>query len=98
LRNILQCSPVTSRQPRESLYCYRFLPVDTSAQYLADVIGGIILNFSYASLAYDDDFDHPLSQPDLSAINAKLTERNAVIQGFDQDYISYLSGELKSSA
>jgi hypothetical protein len=66
LRNILQCSPVTSRQPRESLYCYRFLPLDTSAQYLAD------------------DFDHPLSQPDLSAINAKLAERNAVIQGFGQ--------------
>ena len=90
LKNILQCSPVTSRQPRESLYCYRFLPVDTSAQYLTDLIGGIILNYPYASLAYGDDFDHLLSQPDLSAISAKLAERNAVIQELDKDYISYL--------
>jgi hypothetical protein len=90
LRNILEFSPVTSRQPRESLYCYRFLPVDTSPQYLADVIGGIILNYSYASLAYGDDFDHLLSQPDLSAISAKLAERNAVIQALGKDYVSYL--------
>ena len=96
LRNILECSPVTSRQPRESLYCYRFLPVDTSAHYLADVIGGIILNYPYASLAYGDDFDHPLSQPDLSAISAKLAEWKGVIQAFDKDYI--LPRELKSSA
>jgi hypothetical protein len=90
LRNILECSPVTSRQPRESLFCYRFLPIDMSAQYLADVIGGIILNYPYASLGYGDDFDHPLSQPDLSAIRAKLAERHAVIQALDKDYISYL--------
>jgi hypothetical protein len=44
LRNILTCWQVTTSQPRESLYCYRFLPVDTSPQYLADVIGGILLN------------------------------------------------------
>jgi hypothetical protein len=90
LRNFLQCSPVTSRQPRESLYCYRFLPVDTGAHFLADVIGGIILGYPYAILAYGDDFDHPLSQRELSVINAKLAERNAVIQALDTDYISYL--------
>ena len=90
LGNILECSPVTSRQPRESLYCYRFLPVDTSAEYLADVIGGIILNYPYASLAYGDDFDHPLSKEELFAIKSVLAERNEVLQGLNKDYVSYL--------
>jgi hypothetical protein len=90
LKNFLQCSPVTSREPRESLYCYRFLPVDTSAYYLADVMGGIILNYPYANVAYGDDFDHLLSQRELSIISSKLAERNAVIQALDNDYISYL--------
>jgi hypothetical protein len=90
LKMYLGCSQVTSRQPRESLYCYRFLPADTSAQYLADLIGGILLNYPYASMAYGDDFDHPLSQQELSAFSARLTERNAVIQAFDKDCISRL--------
>jgi hypothetical protein len=90
LRNVLQCSPVTSREPRESIYCYRFLPVDTNAQYLADLVGGIILNYPYTSLAYGDSFDHPLSQLELSVIGVRLTERHAAIQALDREYVSYL--------
>jgi hypothetical protein len=91
LKNILQCSPITSREPREAVYCNRFLPIGTDYCYLADTIAGVILNYPYISMAVSDLLNHPLDVAEFEQIQAKLAQRQEVIQPLDKEYLAHLA-------
>jgi hypothetical protein len=91
LRNVLQCSPITSSEVGESIYCYRFLPVDTSADYLSELVGEIILNYPLVKVGQAGEFSRPLSQQELSCVREELAKRHSVIETLNKDYVARLA-------
>ena len=88
--NIMTCASVTTREPRETLFCNRFLPVATSPADLADIISAILLNYSYAAIAFKDAYYTPLPAESLEAVRSAAEARRRALEGIG-DGVDHLS-------
>ena len=77
--NLLNTPFVTTRDERETLFCYRFLPLSTTPHELAPITLSLIYNYPSMRFAYRRDFPEPVSDSDYATIVQDQKKRMAAI-------------------
>jgi hypothetical protein len=78
--NLLNTPFVTTRDVRETLFCYRFLPLSTSPEELALIILSLLYNYPSVRFAHHQDFTEPISDVHYAMIVQDQQKRFAAIR------------------
>ena len=78
--NLLNTPFVTTHDERETLFCYRFLPLSTTPEELTRIILSLIYNYPSVRFAYHADFPEPVSDLHYAMIVQDQKKRMAAIQ------------------
>lgn len=92
LRNVLTTFLVTCEDPREALYCYRWLPLDTDPHFMSKTILSILYNYSYMHDAFHGEYYKPLTQANLGSIKLQQHSRRRALQRVSTPSEEYLIG------
>ena len=71
---------VTTTDLRETLFCYRFLPVGIDPEDLALITLSIIYNYPSVRFAYHHDFPEPLSNAHYERLMLERQKRLKAIE------------------
>lgn len=77
--NLLNTPQVTTRDERETLFCYRFLPISVTPEELTQIILSLIYNYPSVRFAYHRDFPEPVSDRHYALITQDQQKRMAAI-------------------
>jgi hypothetical protein len=86
----LNCWFQTTDDPRESQFCYRLLPINTTPVQLADIVTIQMLNFPINHFAYHERYAHPLSPEEVARVRSVNSARHEFIRNLGGEDVSYL--------
>ncbi len=92
LRNVLTDILITTDEPRESAYCYRFLPLDTPAETMSVTVQSLLYNYPYVRDTFSIANYGPFSPEALVQTQTLLQQRSTVLESLNPTQIDWLVG------
>lgn len=80
LPNVLTELLVTCEDERESLYCYRWLPLETAPITLSAIVQSILYNYPYMHKAFHRDYYRPLTRNEVTEIATLQSTRSTILK------------------
>ena len=91
-RNVLTDILITTDDPREALYCYRLLSLETDPQSACDTVLSLLVNYPYMHYALHGEFYRPLPHTTLQAIVQHQQLRSHILTQIASDTLDPLVG------
>ncbi len=91
-RNVLTDILITTEDPREALYCYRLLSLETDPQSARDTVLSLLVNYPYMYYALHGEFYRPLPHATLQTITQHQRLRAQILSQIASDALDPLIG------